>query len=119
MSAICLTLVSMSTFAETSETISIEMNEVGHGEEDHEHPPKGFRMPVASTRCTIEFENLRIELSTSEIILTYELWDEDGITLMASFASDYEFVDFLSGLSGGYQLRLIGEDHVYIGYLEL
>lgn len=119
MSAMCLTLVSISSFAGSPETITIKMNEVGHGEEDVERPPKGFRIPSSPKECTIDFENHRIELSTFEFILSYELWDEDGTYPIESFASDSEFVEILSGESGAYQLRLVGEDRVYLGYIEL
>lgn len=80
---------------------------------------KGHRMPFAPIICTIDFKNHRIELSSSEFIIAYELWDEDGTYVIGSNASDSEFVDFISGLSDLYQLRLIGVEHVYIGYLEL
>lgn len=54
------------------------MNGIGLGEEDIEYHKKGHRIPSARKECTIDFENHRIELSTSEFILSYELWDEDG-----------------------------------------
>ncbi len=114
----CLTLVSVSSFAGTT-PISIVMNEIGHGEEDIEYPNKGHRIPSKPIECTIDLDNHRIELTTSEFITTYELWEEDGTYPIATCASDSEFVEFLSVLSGEYQLRLVGEEHVYIGYLEL
>ncbi len=117
ISGLCLSFASLSAFA-VHESISLGIS-IQEDNEEEDLPSKGFRIPSSHKECTIDFQNHRIGLSTSEIILTFELWDEDGITLMASFASDHGFVDFLSGLSGGYQLRLIGEDHVYIGYLEL
>lgn len=101
-----------------SEDQTIEMM-VDEEPEVGERPSKGIRMPSHSKECTIDFGNHRIELSTSEFILSYELRDEDGTLTLASYASDAEFVEFLSGVSGTYQLRLIGEEHVYIGYLEL
>ncbi len=78
-----------------------------------------MRIPTTPILCTIDFENHRIELSTTDFITTYELWDEDGMFLLASYTTDSEFVGNLSNLTGAYQLRLVGEDHIYMGYLEL
>ncbi len=97
-------------------TIEIIVNEAP----DNVGPPnKGMRTPSSPKECTIDFDNHRIELPTSEFISAYELWDVDGTYVIASYASEPEFVDFLYELTGEYQLRLNGEDHVYIGYLEL
>ena len=112
----CLSLVSISAFA-GSDSISIGMT-ISQVDEE-EHPLKGWRIPSSPEECTIDFENHCIVLSSSEFIITYELWDEEGTYIIGSNASDSEFVDFMSGLSGVYQLRLIGVEHVYVGYLEL
>lgn len=112
----CLSLVSISAFA-GSDSISIGMT-ISQVEEE-EHPLKGWRIPSSPKECTIDFENHCIELSSSEFIIAYELWDEEGTYIIGSNASDSEFVDFMSGLSGMYQLHLIGVEHVYVGHLEL
>ncbi len=116
LSGLCLILVSIPSFAK-SEQIAIGLF-IDSTFED-ERPSKGNRAPSVSVIGTIDFENHRIELSSSEFILAYELWDEDGTYVIGSNASDSEFVDFISGLSGVYQLRLIGVEHVYVGYLDL
>lgn len=107
---------SVATFASIHEpSIGIQVFEKP---EPKEETPRGCRTPSLPIECTIDFENHCIELSSSEFILAYELWDEDGTYVIGSNASDSEFVDFISGLSGVYQLRLIGVEHVYVGYLE-
>lgn len=84
-----------------------------------EEPNRGKRIPSSPIECTIDFQNLRIELSSTEYINSFEVWDEEGVYPIASYDYDSEFVDFLSGLSGVYQIQLVGEEHVYIGYIEL
>ncbi|MDE6521869.1 MAG: hypothetical protein K2L17_03540 [Muribaculaceae bacterium] len=116
LSGLCLILVSIPCFAK-SEQIAIGLF-IDSTLED-ERPSKGNRAPAVSVICTIDFENHRIELSSSEFITAYELWDEDGTYVIRSNALDSEFADFISGLSGVYQLRLIGVEHAYIGYIDL
>ncbi len=82
-------------------------------------PDKGHRIPSAPVICTIDFENHRIETSIPYEIIAYELWDEDGIDTIVSYPSDYDIVEFMSTVSGAFQLRLITVEHTYIGYLEL
>lgn len=116
LSGLCLILISIPSFAK-SEQIAIGLFIDSTIVDDA--PSKGNRAPAVSVIGTIDFENHRLELSSSEFITAYELWDEDGTYVIGSYGSDSEFVDFMSGLSGVYQLRLIGVEHVYVGYLEL
>ena len=115
LSGICLSIASVSAVAE-SETIIISMND---GREIKDLPSKGARKPPVSIICTIDFEKHSIATSIQFDITGYELWDEDGVYPIASYDTDSEFVDFLSEQSGVYQLRLVGEEHAYIGYIEL
>ena len=69
--------------------------------------------------CTIDFENHRIETSIPYDIIAYELWDEDGVDTIVSYPSDYDIVEFMSTVSGAFQLRLITVERTYVGYLDL
>ena len=84
-----------------------------------ELPIKGSRTPEAPIMCLIDFSSLQIEVSGSPVILSYELWDEDGEYVITSYTDDSEMVMYLIGLSGTYQLRLTTEGGTYIGYLYL
>lgn len=81
-------------------------------------PDKWHRMP-AYIPCTIDFAAGTIESGIESPILSYELWDEDGVDMLISFGSPQEFTHYVSTLTGSYQLRLVTEDYLYIGYLEL
>lgn len=81
-------------------------------------PSKGHRMP-SYTMCTVDFTTENIESNTQYAVTTYELWDEEGEVMLASYTSDNELVEYMSGISGPYQLRLVTEEYLYIGYIEL
>lgn len=87
-------------------------------DEGKDVPSKGMRIPSVPVVCTIDFEHHLISAAPYEIT-TYELWDEDGHAPLVSYDSDYEFVEFISGLSGNYQLRLVTNQRIYVGYLDL
>ena len=84
--------------------------------DEHE---KGYRMPSAPFICTIDFENHRIETSIPYNITIYELWDEDGVSPIVSYANDYELVDYMANASGVFQLRVITAKRIYVGYIDL
>ena len=76
-------------------------------------------MPAAPVICTIDFDSHRIATSIVYEITAYELWDEDGNVPLVSYTDDYEFVDYLSGVSGEFQLRIITSACVYAGHIDL
>lgn len=113
---ICLTIISLPVEAD-SESITISL---GTEDPDRTDPdPKGLRTPVAPNICTIDYGNHCITSTIPYEIIAYELWDEEGHAPLVSYKSDYEFVEFISGLSGNYQLRLVTNQRVYVGYLDL
>ncbi|MDE5790135.1 MAG: hypothetical protein K2H96_02755 [Muribaculaceae bacterium] len=81
--------------------------------------PWGLRMPPAPTSCIVDFTNLSITSDRLPMVLSYELWDETGETMIILYSNDYDMVTFMASLSGCYQLKLISEDNTYIGYIEL
>lgn len=81
--------------------------------------PKGHRTPAAWSECIVSFTDNCIETSVAMDILSYELWDEDGESMLVSCATDHELVEFMSCISGSYQLRLVTEEYLYIGYVNL
>lgn len=88
-------------------------------DEGKDMPSKGKRIPSAPITCMIDFENHRIETSIPYNITAYELWDDDGIDTIVSYTSDYDIVEFMTTVSGVFQLRLITVERNYVGYLEL
>ncbi len=82
-------------------------------------PVKGPRIPAPVPLCVIDFCSHGIEFSGADIIINYELWDEEGVVVLASYDNDYDMVMYLTNLSGCYQLRLVTDGGSYIGYLSL
>lgn len=117
LSGICLTIVSTGALA-AMEPINIGLSPSDEVK-DPEHPSKGQRLPAAPVICTIDFENHRIVTSIPYEITAYELWDEEGNASIASYPTDYDLVEYMSGLSGVFQLRLVTSEYAYIGYLDL
>lgn len=85
----------------------------------YEESPKGLRMPSAPIALTIEFSTLSIKWNRAPSVQYYELWDEIGDHMIASYTNDHEMVTFMSSQTGGYQLKLVTEESTYIGYIEL
>lgn len=117
MSAFCLTLATIPALAE-SQSITLSSHCTGDPEWN-ENNPYGPRMPAAPVICTIDFDSHRIATSIVYEITAYELWDEDGNVPLVSYTDDYEFVDYLSGVSGEFQLRIITSACVYAGHIDL
>lgn len=87
---------------------------------NHIRPPeKGNRKPSSPLISIVDFASGHIEVSTPTPIISYELWDEEGETSIAAYPSDSELVQFMTGLDGVYQLRLVTDEYIYIGYIEL
>ena len=114
LSALCLIFISLPIFAEDhSSSMQIFISE-----QPDEHN-KGTRTPAAPTVCTIDFDNHRIETSIPYAVTAYELWEDEGIAIIVSYPSDYDMVEYMSGQTGVYQLRIVTSDGTYAGYLEL
>ena len=116
LSALCLIFVSLPIFAESG-SLTIDVTTIDENRE--EHPEKGPRTPSAPTVCTIDFDNHRIETSIPYAVTAYELWEDEGIAIIVSYPSDYDMVEYMSGQTGVYQLRIVTSDGTYAGYLEL
>lgn len=89
------------------------------GGNSEERPDKGHRSSSIEAICVIDFSSMGISFSEPYAVIAYELWDEDGEYVIASYSDDYEMVMYLTSLSGTYQLRLTTEGGTYIGYLYL
>lgn len=89
---------------------------------EHEYkdaPPKGKRMPSAPVYCIIDINGLSVTTSASEDMEYYEVYDAVGTVLLSSFNDETAFVDYLSELTGEYQIRLKSQNHSYIGNILL
>lgn len=82
-------------------------------------PTKGHRMPSEKVVCVIDFTSGQIMVETSSPVISYELRDEEGETMIVGFSSDSDLVEFMTSLQGVYQIRLVTDEYLYIGYIEL
>lgn len=108
-----------STQGTYSVPLSQENNEDCDDDESKDSKPKRRRTPPAKETCTLDFSRQQILTTVSDVILSYEVWTEDGISYMGTFESDADVVMFLDGIIGTCQIRLLTEKYIYVGYLEL
>ena len=101
----------------SSNQLTVSMS--GDGYDISDKDPFGFRMPAAPITCTIDFTTLSITSNRVQLILSYELRDETGEEIVATYPNDYDMVVYMSSLTGCYQLRLATAESTYIGYIEL
>lgn len=80
---------------------------------------RGRRTPARHIYCLIDFDVKGISIENDTEILSYELWNEEGESLIVAYPEDEQMVEFMSGLKGTYQLRLVTEECLYVGYVEL
>lgn len=53
------------------------------------------------------------------MVISYELWDETGDSMIISYSNDYDMVSYMLSLTGFYQLRIVSEYTIFEGYLDL
>lgn len=81
--------------------------------------PKGPRMPSMKAECIISIPEQQITTDIPSEILSYELWDTDGESIEVAFSDEESMTQYLSGVVGEYQLHLVTDEYIYIGYLYL
>lgn len=81
--------------------------------------PKGPRMPSMKAECIISIPEQQITTDIPSEILSYELWDTDGETIEVAFSDEESMTQYLSSIVGEYQLHLVTEEYIYIGFLYL
>lgn len=102
-----------------SVSMEIPLNRQSTVPDYREAPRKGNRMPSMSEYCMIDFDQYLIETSVSETIESYEIWNAEGVSVFATFPDELTFVQCLAGIEGLYQIRLVTDEYIYIGCIEL
>ena len=101
MIALCL-IVGQSAAMAARNDVTVYLENEEETEVNNEDP-KGPRMPSHPVVCTIDFSNHRMELSVLPQIISYEVWDEKGESLIKSYASDSDMVAYLATVSGSFR----------------
>ncbi len=112
-----LLLISNKAYSDHDDTNVITLSE--SKSLTHEKPAKGKRTPGKTETCIIDFNNATIHITITSDITCYELWDEEGESMLASYSTDSEMVLFMTQQTGIFQLRVVTTDSIYIGYIEL
>lgn len=119
----CLLIAFSSLISEVKavdlDEISITLTEDDKDGEYVDSPDKGHRSMPLSIICVINFCDKTINVTTIQDILTYEVLNSDGEYVVFSSADDGDAVEFLSGVTGTYQLRILSSTCSYVGCLNL
>ena len=86
------------------------------------HPkidPEGDRAPARPIFISISAEyGVSIPAVDKEDVLSYSIYDEDGM-MLASFTDDIEFASTLLSSNGTLEIRIHLDDYTLCGWLEL
>lgn len=117
---ILLSIIFFEAKANSDDEILVDMEEDSSSTDTKEdNTSKGRRSAPRHIPCIIDFVNHTITISSNSEIEAYEIWNTDGEVGIASFDNEYDAVEFLSGVTGDYQIRLYSASHLYIGYVSL
>ena len=87
------------------------------GNEDSDDELKGGnRKPARPIYCTISESGVNVDLYGEEII-SYEIWDEEGLFCFGAYAFEADFINHLFSYPGSYLIKFVTAESVYVGYL--
>ena len=76
----------------------------------------GIRTPSRDIVCVMDMENGIQPIDTSDIE-SYEVWDSNDNTMIASFGDEFEFISYILGDHPQCIIKLCASDYMYVGYL--
>lgn len=114
---IAVGIFSINTIVASTENITITLTQEDSSIKDR--PEKGKRSAPAPVFCIVNFTESTIETSIPTDITLYEIRDEEGETIITSYTDDSDMTNYLSCITGTYQLRLVTDTYTYIGYITL
>ena len=77
----------------------------------------GYRTPSRDIVCVIDMEAGIQPIDTSDVE-SYEVWDSNDTTMIASFGDEFDFVAYVLGGHPQCIIKLRTPDYVYVGYLD-
>ena len=82
-----------------------------------DHGVDGIRIPSRIIHCTVDMEAGIQPIDTSDVE-SYEVWDSNDTTMIASFGDEFDFVAYVLGGHPQCIIKLRTPDYVYVGYLD-
>ncbi len=80
---------------------------------------EGRRSPSMPLYCIISKTNGLNIVGMSEDIISYEIWDAEYETYIASFSEEFEFIDFLFLQSGYFHVKIETENYNFHGDISI
>ena len=96
----------------TSKTISVKKVA-----KERKNSEEGIRIPSRTINCVMDMENGIQPIDTSDIE-SYEVWDSNDNTMIASFGDEFEFICYIFGDHPQCIIKLCASDYMYVGYVE-
>lgn len=116
---ISIVMLSSTTFAyaDSSTTYSVSVTQssepyyIDDGPVRHRTPPK-------SIICTITPDGVNIPSVSAEDIIAYDVFSPVG-DCIASFTSEQDFISFIYGINGTFEIRIHIDGYVFHGFAQL
>lgn len=116
---VSLTILSNPAYAFADDMPSITVGVTQKPEPDHiDDDPVRHRSRAKIIFCTISPYGVDIPSVAPEEVISYEVCSTEG-DCIASFSSEMDFVSFLYGVSGTFEIRIHIEGYVFIGFISL
>ena len=104
-------------YADNVPTITVGVSQ--SSEPDYiDDDPVRHRSQAKKILCTISQDGVNIPSVTPEEIISYDVYSSEG-DCIASFTSEMDFVSFLYGISGTFEIRIHIEGSVFHGFISL
>lgn len=118
---ISIVMLSSSTFAyaDNSTTYSVSVTQSPEPEPEYVHDgPVRHRTPARPIICTITPDGVNIPSVNTEDIIAYDVFSPEG-DCIASFTSEQDFISFIYGNNGTFEIRIHIDGYVFHGYANL
>lgn len=101
-------------YADGSTAYSVSVTQSPEPEYVYDGPVR-HRTPPRSVICTITPDGVNIPFVNAEDIIAYDVFSPAG-DCIASFTSEQDFISFIYGINGTFEIRIHIDGYVFHGY---
>ena len=116
---ISIVMLSTATFAYADSPATYSVSVTQSSEPAYVYdPPTRHRTPARPIICTITPDGVNIPSVDTEDIMAYDVFSPAG-DCIASFTSEQDFISFIYGINGTFEIRIHIDGYVFHGYVDL
>lgn len=116
---ISIVMLSPTTFAFADSPTTYSVSVTQSSEPDYiDDVPVRHRTPARPIICTITPDGVNIPSVDTEDIIAYDVFSPAG-DCIASFTSEQDFITFIYGINGTFEIRIHIDGYVFHGYVDL